>query len=65
MKDLLKKAVSWSGGCLFQFCSKYVFALKTHFDKSAQLEWHYNQAHHGKGPTDGVNRSIKRGVFQQ
>ena len=35
----------------------------THFDKSVQLEWHYNDDHHGKGPMDGVDGTIERVVF--
>ena len=35
-----------------------------HFDNSVQLEWHYNEAHHGKGPMDGVGGTIKRVVFE-
>ena len=35
----------------------------THFDDPIQLECHYNKAHHGKGPMDGVDRTIKRVVF--
>ena len=34
-----------------------------HFDKSVQLEWHYNEAHHGKAPMDGISKTIKRVVF--
>ena len=40
-----------------------MFALITYFDKSVQLEWYYNEAHHGKGPMDGVGQTIKRVVF--
>ena len=35
----------------------------THFDKSVQLEWHYNDDYHGKGPMDGVDGTIERVVF--
>ena len=35
----------------------------THFDKSVQLEWHYNEDHQGKGPMNGVGVAIKRVVF--
>ena len=35
----------------------------TRFDKLEQLEWHYNKAHHGKGPMDGVGGTIKRVVL--
>ena len=40
----------WSDECSSQFRSKHVFGLMTHFDKSVQLEWQYNEAQHGKGP---------------
>ena len=64
MKDSLKRVILWSDGCSSQFRSKYVLALMTHFHKSVQLEWHYNEAHHGKGSMDGVDRRIKRVVFK-
>ena len=63
MKDSLKKVILWSNGCSSQFRIKFVFALMTHFDKSVQLEWHYNEAHHEKGPMDGVDEAIKSVVF--
>ena len=34
-----------------------------HFDKSVWLEWHYNKAHHERGPMDGIGRTIKTVVF--
>ena len=40
-----------------------MFALMRHFDKLVQLEWHYNEAHHEKGPMDGVDEAIKSVVF--
>ena len=36
----------------------------THFDKSAQQEWHYNEAHDGKGCMDSVGGTIKRVVLR-
>ena len=33
----------------------------TNFDKSAQHEWHYNEAHDGKGCMDSVGGTIKSG----
>ena len=35
----------------------------THFDRSVQLKWHYNEAHHRKGPMDGVGVTIKCGFW--
>ena len=52
MKDSLKKVSLWSDECSSQIHSKYVFALMTHFDKSVQLEWHYNKAHYEEGTMD-------------
>ena len=63
LKDSLKKVVLWSDGYLSQFRSKYLFAFMKHFDKSAQVHWHYKEAHHGKGPMDGVGRIIKKKWF--
>ena len=63
MKGSLKKVILWSDGCSSQFRSKYVNALMTHFNKLVQLEWHYNEAHHGKVPMDGVGGTIARVVF--
>ena len=53
----------WRDGCSPQFRSKYVFASMTQFDKLVQLEWHYNEAHHGDSPMYGVDETIKRVVF--
>ena len=61
MKDSLKKMILWSDGRSSPFRSKYVFALVTHFDKSVQVEWHYNKVHHRKGPRDGADGKIKSG----
>ena len=55
MQDSLKKVILRSDGCSSQFRSKYVFGLMTRFDKSVQLELHYNEVHHGKGPMDDVD----------
>ena len=63
MKDWLKKVILWSDGCSLQFQSKYMFASMIHFDKSVQLEWHYNEVGYGKSVTDSVGRTIKGAVF--
>lgn len=59
----IERVILWSDGCASQFRSKFVFALLTHFEKGINLEWHYNEAHHGKGPMDGVGGTIKRVVY--
>ena len=29
------------------------------------LEWHYSEAHHGKGPIDGIGGAVKNVVFRK
>ena len=29
------------------------------------IEWHYNEAHHGKGPMDGIGGAVKNTVFRK
>ena len=59
----IDRVIMWSDGCASQFRSKFVFALLTSFENEIDLEWHYNEAHHGKGPMDGVGGTIKRVVY--
>ena len=47
-----------------QFRSRFVFMLLSTMDQTFDLEWHYNEAHHGKGPMDGVGGTIKNLVFR-
>ena len=43
-----------SDGCASQFRFKFVFKLLTLIHAEIGLEWHCNEAHHGKGPMDGI-----------
>ena len=29
------------------------------------VEWHYNEAHHGKGPMDGIGSTIKNLIYRK
>ena len=49
----------------FHFRSRYVFALLKNLHAEKELEWHYNEAHHGKGPMDGIGGTIKNKVFRE
>ena len=49
MPNPMKSIFVWSDGCAAQFRSRYVFALLMHLHPDKYLEWHYNEAHHGKG----------------
>ena len=55
----LRRVFVWSDGCASQFRSRYVFALMLHLHPTKELEWNYNEAHHGKGPIDGIGGAIK------
>lgn len=61
----LKKIIIWSDGCASQFRSRYVFKLLSTYRPDLSIEWHYNEAHHGKGPMDGIGGTIKNVVFRQ
>ena len=63
--EKLKKYFIWREGCASQFRSKLVFVLMTYFDKAIDIEWHYNESHHGKGPMDSVGGTVKNVVFQK
>ena len=54
-----------SDGCASQFRSRYVFNLLTHIQKEIYIEWHYNEAHHGKGPMDGIGGTVKNLVYRK
>ena len=57
----LTKIIIWSGGCAAQFRSRFVFKLLANYRRDLQIEWNYNEAHHGKGPMDGMGYLEKSG----
>ena len=59
----ITKVIAWSDGIRARFRSRFVFMLLSTIDKATDAEWHYNEAHHGKGPMDGVGGTIKNLVF--
>ena len=46
----IKKVTVWSGGMRAQFRSRSVFMLLSTINQAIDVEWYYNEAHHGKGP---------------
>jgi len=54
----------WSDGCSAQFRSRFVFFLISRIDKKYEVNWFYNERHHGKGPMDGVGGTMKNKVFR-
>ena len=61
----LIKIIMWSDGCTAQFRSRFVFKLLANSRRDLQLEWNYNDAHHCKGPLDGIGGTIKNVAFKQ
>ena len=60
----MNKIIIWSDGCASQFRSRFVFYLLHSLYPEKELEWNYNEAHHGKGPIDGIGGTLKNQVFQ-
>ena len=42
---------NWSDGYSAQFHSRFTFVLLTHLHPDKDIQWNYNEATHGKGPT--------------
>ena len=64
MHDPMKISYVRSDGCTFKFRPRFVIALLVHVHPDKYIEWHYNDAHHGKGLMDGVRGMIMNQVFQ-
>ena len=61
----LTEVILWSDGCAAQFRSRFVFKLLADYRPDIQVEWNYNEAHHGKGPMDGIGGTVKNVVYRQ
>ena len=61
----LQRIYIWSDGCSMQFCSCFTFVLLTHLHPDKDIEWNYNETHHGNGPVDKIGRTFKNKVFQK
>ena len=59
----VKKVHFWSDGCCNQFRSQYVFRLFCLYPTDLEINWNYGEAHHFKGPHDGIGGSVKRKVY--
>ena len=51
--------------CASQFRSRFVFLFLSHFHLEKEIEWHFNEANHGKEPMDSVGATIKNKVFRE
>ena len=56
--------IVWSDGCAAQFRSRYVFLLLSKSEASINLNWFYNERHHGKGHMDGIRGTLKNAVYR-
>ena len=48
-----------------QFRSRFIFHLLTLIHQNISLEWHYNEASHGKGPMDRIGGTVKNTVYRR
>ena len=62
---VLTKVILWGDGCVLQFRSRFVFKLVSTYRPDLLIDWHYNEAHHGKGTMDEIGGTIKNVVFRQ
>ena len=60
----LTKVIVWSDGCAVQLRSRFVFKLISTFRPDLLIDWHYNKAHHDRGPMDGIGGTLNN-VFRQ
>ena len=56
----LTKIIKWNDGFVLQFRSRFVYKLLANYRRDLQLKWDYNEAHHGKGPMDGIGGNNKK-----
>ena len=60
----LKAIYFWSDGCASQFCSKFVFCSLCFYSSVLKIYWDYGNAHHFKGPHDGIGGTVKHKIQQ-
>ena len=53
----------WSDGCVSQLRSQYVFLTLSFYPPDLKMFWDYGEAHHFKGPHDGIGGTIKRSIY--
>ena len=58
----LKKAYFWSDGCIAKFHFRLIFR-SMNYPNDLELNWDYSEAHHFKGPHDGIGGTVKRKVY--
>ena len=61
----LSNIIIWSDGCCSQFRSRFVAYFLANFQLDVNIEWNYSEAHHGKGPMDGIGGTVKNIVFKE
>ena len=61
----ISRIIIWSDGCSAQFRSRFVSFFLAQFYTDIIIEWNYTEAHHGKGPMDGIGGTLKNKVFKE
>ena len=63
LNQVVNTVYIWSDGCSSQFRSQYVFQTLSLYPASLKVFRDYGEAHHFKGPHDGIGGTIKRCVY--
>ena len=58
MSDL-QKAYFWSDGCTGQFRYRFTVCSLCLYPLLLAITWDYGEAHHFKGPHDGIGGAVK------
>ena len=61
----VKKLIVCSDRYASQFGSRFVFKLLSSYRPEVLLEWNFDEAHHGKGPMEGIGGTIRKVVVRQ
>ena len=55
--------INWSDGCPSQF--KFYLVLLNYFQPNEDIEWQYNEPHHGERDMDDISGTAKNQVFHE
>ena len=62
LNQVINTVCIWSDGSASQFRSQYVFRTFSFYPAGLRVLWDYGEAHHFKGPDDGIGGTIKQCV---
>ena len=63
LNQVMNMVYIWSDGCASHFMSQYVLWTLSFYPAGLKVFWDYGEAHHFKGPHDGIGGTIKWCVY--